>query len=292
MRKIIPLLISGLILSCGKPDTKPKPTDLEVLSEKVGKLQLEQCSAGGVTWICQRVEDGDAALWHGLTCLGLKDVDICNQVSSFVEESGRPRRTPARRGTVEEDSYSRDMFLGFLAGSLQSRDVETFNKVMSYLQNNENKLCPKSSDSRCNLTFVTKVLAVKVGKAIGAGHQLMSQWSDGDLNIQLLAQSKVTRPGYESHIVGVELWLLKELNAFDAQGKAAAEQLHKKQPQNAFFAWLAGDKAAAANLAAGQAPEGRTVAHNRWTFNTKDDEQPWTGSIGWEFKVLLNLLER
>ena len=279
------------MLSCGKPDTKSKPTDLEILTEKVSRLQLEQCSANSATWICQRVEDGDAALWHGLTCLGLKDVDVCANVSSFVEESGRPRRTPARRGTVEEDSYSRDMFLGFLAGSLQNRDVVTYNKVLSYLQNNDSKLCPSSTDSRCNLTFAVKVLAVKVGKAIGSNHPLISQWADGDINIQLLAQSKVSRPGYESHLVGVELWLLKELKAFDVQGEAAAETLHKKQPQNAFFAWLAGDKSAAASLAASQAPEGRTVAHNRWTFNTKDDEQPWTGSIGWEFKVLLTLLK-
>jgi hypothetical protein len=278
--------------ACGKPDTKSTPSDMEVLSERVRNLELSYCKTGEVQWVCQREADGDAALWNGLTCLGTGDSVACSNMKSFIEEDGRPRRTPARRGTYEEDSYSRDMFLGFLAGTLKTRDVNTFNRVLNYLEANNEKLCPISEDGRCNMTYATRTLAVKVGKEIKSLHPLLAKWGDGDLNIQFFAQSKVVRPGYESHLVGVSLWLLKEMRQMDARGESAAEALHKSQSRNAFFAWLSGDNASAANLAAGQVPNVKTEAHNRWTFNTRDDEEPWTGSIGWEFKVLLNLLER
>ena len=290
-----PLVMSALLIimsACGKPDTKSAPSDLEVLSERVRNLDLSYCKSGEVQWVCQREADGDAALWNGLTCLGTGDSVACNALKDFIEPDGRPRRTPQRRGTFEQDSYSRDMFLGFLAGMLKTRDVDTFNRVLNYLDANNEKLCPMSEDGRCNLSNVTKTLAVKVGKAIGSQHPILVKWGDGDLNLQLFAQSKVIPVGYQHHLVGVSLWLLKELRALDARGEAATEQLHKSQPKNAFFAWLAGDHASAANLGASQCPVGRTADHNRWTFNTRDDEQPWTGSIGWEFKVLLNLLER
>jgi hypothetical protein len=231
VKNLISFLSLFSIAACGKPDTKSARTDMEVLSEKVSQLELTYCSTpNSEQWVCQRLEDGDAALWNGLTCLGTGDSIACNNMKSFIEEDGKPRRAPLRKGLNEIDSYSRDMFLGFLAGTLKTRNVDLFNKVLNYLEANNEKLCPISEDGRCNLTFATRTLAVKVGKTIGSLHPILAKWGDGDLNIQLFAQSKVVRPGYESHLVGVELWLLKEMYQMDARGEAAAEVLHKSQP--------------------------------------------------------------
>lgn len=130
-----PLLITLLLLSCDKGDTKP-PNPNGRLIELIEKRKEILEDLPWTNW--PTPEDCDGALWAGQAKAGGSNVTKL----SLAYEGGKPFRRPSHDCFIDgkdngsKSTTSNDMSLGLLWGLWYDRDVTQIRKVVDYGENN------------------------------------------------------------------------------------------------------------------------------------------------------------
>lgn len=250
-------------------------------------------------------EDGDSMLWASLLkASGAKipGVNIDEAIVSSQTEDGQTFRSPlrannAKNGIKELNSFSRDMATGFtLAAAADNAPylvIDAFENWIDYVLKNGCRAC-KDTDGRCIMTPATFWMASYAGADnIPTGYALTRF-----LNTPYLLVASAFNPkGFTLHLVGVSLFVMiyhyGSRSKLPASLRLAAKILHQRQPQNAFFAWLAGknEEAKAINQAvkAHIAANGQGNRH-QWAWERDDAEEAWRHSCGWDVDFIDNLL--
>ena len=288
---ILILLIS--IVGCGVGEQKVKRTTMSsaLLNEIRGHVAEVR------TWapLCDgyptkgECDDGDAVLFAGLLCTA-GEAKGCEMVKNSVGPDGRLWRSPMRVGFEEDDTSSRDMLIGFLHYLVKTRDRDTALRFDAYLKANDRKLCPTSTDSRCEITSVMWGLMGRVWKKLGITRNGLMQ--DGQLvDIVAINVSASTVPkGYQAHLVAAQVLLLRELGYNDGWVRGSAGILEKKDPYNPLFRLLArGGDERVGHIILEQLTASVPAKNNQWSLERDTAERAWESSMGWERAVMLGL---
>lgn len=219
------------------------------------------------------VDDGavDSMLWAGLMCAS-GDFRSVGGIKNCQTQDGRLWRSPDHVLKQQLNSFSRDMALGFLLYVSATNDFVMLRRWLSYLRRN-NTICPDANDGRC---IATKPLGWQIDYIVyGKTSWLLKPY---------LIIAALTAPlGYQLHLVGVHLllgWLITK-----KRGTLAGKILHKRQPLNPFFQWLADVTVII--------PEASTTSRcTQWAWERADSECAWKESMGWDYLFIRNLINR
>ena len=113
-------------------------------------------------------DDGDSTLFSGLLCLSGIDAG-CDTVKASQDSSGRFWRSPRRIGDNlgKPNSFSRDMALGVLAYLIKTKDTDSANAWIRWIDHNRpcllkigrsckyrglHRYCKADNDHRCTIT--------------------------------------------------------------------------------------------------------------------------------------------
>jgi hypothetical protein len=318
MKRLLLLSSALLTLSCGGQDqvncvfkgkdcTKENPkaeesvteqqlADMQVLASQIKTWTLT-CEGGiacGETNSGER-DSGDSLLWAGLLCAA-GDRTQCTAASASQNTStGQIFRNPGfSRGSNDS---SRDMFLGFLLYVSTTKNQTAANKVLSYIESNNEKLCTNASDNRCsvNSTVYTGLWGTmqKVWRFIGlTPNDKMNRGNVGDDTL-INAESQFSSEGYPLHLVGVELFLRQITGTYSSSLESAANTLLDREPYNPFFEYIAkGKTQRAAQLVLDKCPSTLNHTRKQWAWQRTESEQAWKQSKGWDCLFMINLLSK
>lgn len=245
-------------------------------------------------------EDGDSLLWAGLLNASGMDLEDPILRSSFRDQFFRSplRADNAKNGVKELNSFSRDMATGLTLAAASDkapfRVLDAYESWIRFVIKNKCIAC-KDSDGRCIMTPAVFWLASYAGAgSVQLGYELTRFL----VKLYLLIASIVNPKGYTLHLVGVSMLTMVyhygSRKKMPISLKLAALFLHKRQPKNAFFAWLAGkdDKAKAIvdDVSQYVAANGQGRRH-QWAWERDDAEEAWKNSCGWDIIFIENLLK-
>ncbi len=219
------------------------------------------------------VDDGsnDSMLWAGLMCAS-GDTRSGAGIRACQSTDGRLWRCPDDVGKDNANSFSRDMALGFLMYVAASKDLDTFNYWLKYIDQVA-EMCPDDNDNRCHITAPLwwQIQHVKNGGD--------APWY---LNAYLWVAAQTAALGYQLHLVGCHLLLNWQLTG--CRNTTIGGVLHRRQPLNPFFQWLAGEV-----VVIPRQPLNSNMT--QWAWERADSEEAWNDSMGWDFIFISNLLK-
>lgn len=234
-----------------------------------------------------RSAQGDCVLFNALLVYaGVEEAR--NYVPACIAEDGRPVRSPdLREAPSETDGFSKDMLLGVLLWTLVTRDPAPLERLIGYI-NRTGCLCEKASDRRCTMTPQTTYLTNAVAKAVGCKARLKGDWLPGWLFAALeVASALVTPLGYQCHLISVKALICRLLGS---EGTAVSKTLARRDSQNPWFLYLAGDSdRAALTLLSLNVRPGKG---SQWSWERDSAEKAWHDSMGWDVIFLCNLLTK
>lgn len=235
-------------------------------------------------------EDGDSMLWAGLL-LASGEILQLNAIKNCQDDSGKMYRSPRLREIgPAKNSFSRDMATGLTlaAASYPPLARSSYTKWIQYTLNNRCQAC-EEHDGRCLMTPGIYWWAHAMGIKVPWYYRITSFIN----RIYLFIACYVNPPGYQLHLAGVSLLIQKKLGQWGWREKIAAAKLAKRQPENAFFQWLAGNNTKArwlldeAKNIIAQDGQGRM---HQWGWERADEEQAWRDSCGHDIVFIENLL--
>lgn len=205
-------------------------------------------------------DDGDLAISGGLICRGGDD-EGCKQVQNSQGPDGAFWRSPDRVGLPSEDpksaTFSGDQFKGVALALARTGDGEAFDRWLKFIAGTRGMIpdarsggapayrsckedpsfvCVLSSDEWATLAL----LARRLGRPSDAlpeevrGEPYPYGWSPKLLEWQALANEV----GYQLHLIGVQVLLLRELGVTDDALSRASAVLAARQPHNPFYLYL------------------------------------------------------
>ncbi len=302
--KYLALFIFLTLVACGKEGKKenPTPPPIEMITE-FQKLQLNNMIEDVEEWtlLCDGIacgersdgslDAGDSMLWGGLLCLA-GYADQCTATLAS-QDNGQLFRSPA--GTRGINDSSRDMLLGYLAYLVATRNADAARDLASYLRNNAYLLCDNATDNRCQVGPIAHTAIWGTMKRIWLHIGIEPTWEmdqadltdDSIINIQ----SKFVFEGYTLHLIGIELLLRQSTDSYSEKLAVAAETLHKRQPENPFYEYLAeGSTKSAAQQVLDKCPRTGDHTRSQWSWQRAEDEKAWEKSKGWDCLFMAKLL--
>jgi len=280
------LVILACVLSaCGSlTKSQPRSLNLASLAPKIEALRawVPTCEGFVSKGEC---DQGDIALFAGLTCLGGEEL-ACQTVKNSIGADGKIWRSPKAVNKDTKNSASRDMFIGVMAYVIATKDADALTRVSDYLAANDNMLCQDATDGRCKMTDNVKNLLDHARIYLG----LPALQSVKGYSQVLVAQASITPVGFELHLVGLQMLLLKKVGVWNESLQYGSEYLVSRQAENPFFALVAfgASEQFVAKMDA-QIPTSAPSAQNQWSFERRDDEKAWKASMGWEFIAIYGL---
>lgn len=205
---------------------------------------------GGTNNVTGRADcnNGDGMIWAGLVYSVWPTQEIKNGIKNSIDADGRPFRSFEHRlGRDNENSFSRDMYLGFLSYCLKDKDKETCDKVLDYAVRNDYQLCPDSNDNAClmnpSMLYLTYAVWDENGWSLpnSAFKPNIAERAADDLS--MLTTAKTSALSYRTHLLAVKIWLYAKTEGVTETRKQAAGELWKRQKDNLFYwyvAWLTG----------------------------------------------------
>ena len=116
----------------------------------------------------------------------------------------------------------------------------------------------------------------------------------------VLASAVVNELGSALHLTGLDVVIRRHMNDWSKVMQAAAFTLHKRQPVNPFFEFLAkgaSDALATRMLSLMPSDANATTCVSagdnmdcQWSWVREDTQQAWRASMGWDFVFLIDLL--
>ena len=107
----------------------------------------------------------------------------------------------------------------------------------------------------------------------------------------------LNEPGFPQHLVAVEVFLYRQLGIPKDATAGAAYELARKQPQNPFFAYLAGvSKADLEKLILNECPAtdaaAAALSRTQWAWERADDVKAWKDSSLWDCIFMGELIRK
>jgi len=232
-------------------------------------------------------EDGDSLLWASLL-LAAGEKSQAEAILACQDISGQMYRAPSKVGTTDKNSFSRDMATGFtLAAASDDRVKRAYENWIHFTLDNGCEAC-EEHDGRCLITpgiyFWAHYLGIKV--------PWYYRWTAFLNRLYLLISCYFTPVGFQLHLAGVSLLIQKKIGQWGIIEQEAAEKLAERQPKNAFFQFLAGNKSKAKFLVDEVKIvilyEGQGRMH-QWCWEREDAERAWKDSCGHDV-VFMDLL--
>lgn len=291
LTRILLAFLTIQFISCSKPERRKDsaPSQSEVLQAAREGISLwaEKCSDGVSKKNCG---DGDATLWNGLLC-GSGDEFGCNAVRAAQSEDGRVWRSPRLKNNDPIRTFSRDMGMGTLVFLARSKDVAFGNKWSAFI-NSEKRLC-ESGNGSCTISpafyWVYNTVAESVGFTKLNSNVVYSL--AGVDEAWLYAQAHTTPSGYQTHLVGVHLYIRLILDKWNDTLQRTADVLHNREPSNIFFEYLSNGKGSGlAGKLIKKLPYGPTEKRSQWCWERTDSENACQDSMGWDFIFAINLM--
>lgn len=233
---------------------------------------------------------GDTALFNGIACAS-GDEEACDAVRRSQGEDGKVWRAPSRVGVDTENSSSRDMALGFMLYLSKTKDRQAALKFQDYIESHK-KLCEDATDNKCNLTPVIWGIMYHVWGHLGLVRSSSMEINSYGLEQVIEGQFAFTGPGYQLHLLAVEMFILKEVGYHNNTLVHVALKMASFQTNNPFFQYVAGDLEKATNLILQQAPIEQPLERSQWSFERDTKEEAWKDSMGHEFLSLIRLILR
>jgi len=282
----------ALLGACADPG-EPKKSHAVTEEQRV---ELTELSATIATWaptcgdgyICEENSDGDSLLWAGLS-------EQCTTVFDSQVSSGRLYRSPARAGVDTKNSFSRDMLLGYLNCLITTKNTESATAFLQYIQANDYKMCDDAVDNRCDIGYIQYRpmwgLMLRVWEHMGLEPSWEMRQADYLDDTTILTTAKVNDPGYQLHLVSVQIYLRQRLDSLTPKLRSAKKILVERQPLNPWYQWLyrgpTRDVAARVlEICPAEAP-----AHKfQWAWQRDTAEAAWKDSMGHDCIFIINRL--
>jgi hypothetical protein len=231
-------------------------------------------------------DSGDSMLWAGLM-VAVGDRYAAGGIKKCQTPDGRLWRCTDRVNNQPSNSFSRDMSLGFILYFAKTKDHEMADKWISYIKKT-GSLFPasESTDTRHLITPSVWWLMSYAGMRVPL-HWRLTRFL---LKPYQRLEMKFSPKGFQSHLQGVSQFILAMSSG--KRDKAAGAALLQKEPNNAFFAWLAGedDKARAINDTLRAMWSAAPGDFSQWCWERTDSEEAWRDSMGWDFHFIDLLL--
>jgi len=294
MRKISSIILISifiLTISCGRHVEQPAPPSPNDVSLQELKDKILPWAWKSPSGIASKGGDdgGDSLLWEGLLCLS-GEMDQCNVVPKNMSEDGRLWRSPELKNNDDENSFSRDMLLGFLSYLVRTKDTVMAEKYLNYVTNNGYKLCPDATDIRCTPVPSTWGIMRIVWNHIGLDPSVLMYFGNVfDETSQMI--SAKTCDGYECHLVAVTALITKKCDKETTKTQAAINTLIKRYPENPFFVYLSNDFEKAEELVKKYVPKTKPTYLAQWSIERNWDTYNPDTSMIWEWIFLINLLQ-
>jgi hypothetical protein len=223
--------------------------------------------------------DGDSMLWAGMM-QAVGDRRSTVGIKMCQSEDGRLWRAPSRVNNQPENSFSRDMALGFILYVQATGDYAMVDKWTAYIKKTRG-LFPanESTDSRHLVTpalwWCMSYAGIKVPLIYRLTRSLLKPYNRLEL--------KFTPGGYQIHLKAVQALILAIYEG--KRDKKFGEMLLQREPRNPFFMWLAGNTTGALEMSKhfktihDQNPGEGT----QWAWQRTNSEKAWKDSCGWDF---------
>ena len=297
--KLIALASTLFFAACGNsPRDNPEPVvDLSIKPETAVKLHELRNSTYSWSKTCKGIAckegptgDGDSLLWAGLLCLS-GEQSQCNAASRSQDSDGRLWRSPDRVGVEDVNTSSRDMLSGFLAYLAKTKDTASASALLIYIQNNDQLLCPDSTDTRCLMLPASYGLMSEIWKSLGLEPSPNMKIAESGAESLLVANAKEAPSGYQMHLQGVNVFIRQYLGKNSNKTLEAAKALSSREPTNPFFLYLVqGRSEAVAAQVLNKCPMSTPGFLNQWSWERSMEQKPWVDSMGWECIFMVNLL--
>ena len=241
-------------------------------------------------------EDGDSLLWASL--LHASGEDHIDGILACQDESGRFWRSPARVKNDVKNSFSKDMATGLILAAMadslmydKSYIVNALQRWIDFVVSNRYQAFP-SSDATDGRAIMTPAIFWAASYA-GANVPTWLKATRSLLYPYLYIAAMFNKPGYTLHLVGVSLFTIQMTHGNWFTNKIA-KVLYKRQSKNPFFAYLAGDYTAAADMTYKyyiNSLYNNQGSRHQWGWEREDDEKAWKDSCGHDFVFISNLIK-
>lgn len=251
----------------------------------------------------------DLTFWNGLLC---SNPSAGPDVHRLACESDLPRsqspdgmlwRSPweaKQQNSTNPDFFSRDQGLATLASLTNTKNKTLYEPWLHYIVTHGGYMCPDKFD--CRFTTPFWCTADKV-----ATHASLSQ-PPADIMVPKLGAGvcnndhllvytavNVNENGSALHLAALDVYIRRQIGDWDSLLQKAADKLHSRDPENAFFRWLSqGASDDLVELILSQIPKHNATSavgkRKQWAFVRQDSEQAWAESMGWDYLFLIDHL--
>jgi len=328
------LFLSSLFLDAGTASGSDVDT-VKQLSSSLWRPHLPRCSYGGGSFpskmhangVC---DDRDSVIFNGLLCYS-GEAEACNAVLNSQDKAPllpkrgawwRSPRIADDSSIPRSDSFSADQNLGVLltVATLrnQSGVLDRLSNWMNWIDANRPcaagseplcvrgwpRFCRDDTEKGCSLRpgdiAMLQTFFSRMGLEIPEGlfmRDLFMRFHELSTLI-LLADAHVNDLNYPVHLVAVGITVLR---SFASAGDAfilgeAAKVLNRRQPRNAFFAYVAGkSKEEVAGLVLGVCPTAAAAMPSEkteWIWERPDGSDAPKSTMLWDCVFMANLLAR
>ncbi|MFT3811875.1 MAG: hypothetical protein QM740_00715 [Acidovorax sp.] len=278
----------------------------------------------------QPCDDGDMTLFNGLLCASGEALGCLGVKEALDRDSGQWHRSPRIRVNGNDRggaSFSPDMALGVQLYLVTTKDVDSGWKWLMWLHNHvpcwvviggtcivqapiprfctdlpkegekENFECTLRPGDSAALSSTVSWLQKNAGLSELPNGSLRGNLGtfSGKMPSLLEAAALVNRPGFSQHLVAVGILLERLQGTKEIALDIAANTLATREPNNAFFKWLAeGPTQAVRDLILARCPASDRLPEpplHQWQWEREDADNAWLHSCYWDCIFMYRLLK-
>lgn len=263
----------------------------------------------------QPCDDGDITLFNGLLCAAGVELGCVGVAEAQDPDTGQWFRSPRIREHGNDrggSDFSPDMALGAQLYLIKTRDVARAAKWLAWIDSHvpctleifghclldglprfctddaKEKGCTMRPGDAAQLSATVSYLQENAGLPAlpdGRLRGYLGTFSGYGPAIEDM-DSRLNRPGYSQHLVGVSLYLMQSMGQQDPRLDVAAARLVEKNPGNAFFTYLKeGKTEAVKSQIIVRCPSPTTVLTpplHQWQWERENADKAWEHSCYWD----------
>lgn len=276
MRIFLLLLLAG----CGVPNAR-EPNQTYTVNEELS-AQVQRIAAGahycdgglaaeGPNTVTGRPDcrTGDSMMWSGLYYSVFPKASIGEAIKNSIGADFRPYRSPENRKGDVLDTFSRDMWTGFMAYCLRADDHANCNGVWGYTKNNDFQACPDTSDNRCWISYSMRYLTGYVWDAHGwyissaAKATQVERAADEQVTMESARMNKL---GYRMHLIAARMYLYKRMGRLTNNYRDVISKVVERDPTDLFYKFLDDQDITAELLVHMKSWERPVTGYSQWVW--------------------------